>query len=142
MDVVELTSNLELERLLSQLPELGCPNLLKKSIYELDFLQLIDQNRHLYYDENFVKYSIIRYEKYWMPFLAEFSSQMEEDLKFAPPLDIHWVWHVHMLCPVQYNKDCTATIGNLIPWNYISMYILKFLTPFVVPTLFKNSIFF
>ena len=76
---------------------LGCTNLMKKALYELDFLQLIDQNRHLYYNEDFIKYSIIRYEKYWMPFLTENSSQIEDDLKFSPPLDIHWVWHVHML---------------------------------------------
>ena len=70
---------------------------MKKALYELDFLQLIDQNRHLYYNEDFIKYSLIRYEKYWMPFLTENSSQIEDDLKFSPPLDIHWVWHVHML---------------------------------------------
>ena len=70
---------------------------MKKALYELDFLQLIDQNRHLYYNEDFIKYSLIRYEKYWMPFLTENSSQIEDDLQFLPPLDIHWVWHVHML---------------------------------------------
>ena len=114
MDVVELASHPEVERLRTtkQLPELTCSNLMKKAFYELDFLRLIDQNRHLYYNENFIKYALIRYEKYWMPFLAEKSSQMETDLKFAPPLDIHWVWHVHMLAPVQYSKDCTACVGK------------------------------
>ena len=53
-------------------------------------------------------------EKYWMPFLAKHSSTMAGDLKFAPPLDIHWVWHVHMLAPVQYNKDCTATVDRML----------------------------
>ena len=114
MDVVELASHPEVERLRTtkQLPELSCSDLMKKAFYELDFLRLIDQNRHLYYNENFIKYALIRYEKYWMPFLAEKSSQMETDLKFAPPLDIHWVWHVHMLAPVQYSKDCTACVGK------------------------------
>ena len=53
-------------------------------------------------------------EKYWMPFLAKHSSTMAGDLKFSPPLDIHWVWHVHMLAPVQYNKDCTATVDRML----------------------------
>ena len=29
-------------------------------------------------------------------------------------MDIHWVWHVHMLAPVQYNKDCTATVDRIL----------------------------
>ena len=49
-----------------------------------------------------------------MPFLAKNSTSMAKDLEFAPPLDIHWVWHVHMLCPVQYNKDCTATVERML----------------------------
>ena len=44
---------------------------------------------------------ILRYEKHWMPFLAEVSSSIETDLNFCPPIDIHWVWHVHMLAPVR-----------------------------------------
>ena len=44
---------------------------------------------------------ICRYEKHWMPFLAEVSSSIETDLNFCPPIDIHWVWHVHMLAPVR-----------------------------------------
>ena len=130
MDVVELASHPEVERLRTtkQLPELTCSDLMKKAFYELDFLRLIDQNRHLYYNENFIKYALIRYEKYWMPFLAEKSSQMETDLKFAPPLDIHWVWHVHMLAPVQYSKDCTACVGKSnYQWHriFISLKILR-----------------
>ena len=49
-----------------------------------------------------------------MPLLAKKCSNWHEDLKLAPPLDIHWVWHVHMLCPVQYNKDCTATVDRIL----------------------------
>ena len=44
---------------------------------------------------------LCRYEKHWMPFLAEVSSSIETDLNFCPPIDIHWVWHVHMLAPVR-----------------------------------------
>ena len=128
MDVVDLASHPEVERLRTtkQLPELTCSDLMKKAFYELDFLRLIDQNRHLYYNENFIKYALIRYEKYWMPFLAEKSSQMETDLKFAPPLDIHWVWHVHMLAPVQYSKDCTACVGKSnYQFSYYSRFYVK-----------------
>ena len=56
-----------------------------------------DDNRDLYYRDDFVAYSILRYEKYWLPFMGKMSKGMEEDLDYCPPLDIHWVWHVHML---------------------------------------------
>ena len=79
---------------------------------ELDFLARIDRDGHLYYDEDYLDIAIRRYEKYWLPLLASLSGSTQEDLKFAPPLDVHWVWHVHMLAPVQYRADCAAVLGN------------------------------
>jgi hypothetical protein len=35
-------------------------------------------------------------------------------LDFAPPVDVHWVWHVHMLAPVQYRADCQAVAGRIL----------------------------
>ena len=84
------------------------------ALLELDFLSFIDQNRHLHYNGDFVSYSIQRYEKYWLPFLAQVSTKPEDDLKFAPPMDIYWVWHVHMLSPTKYIKDCKRITGRVI----------------------------
>ena len=33
--------------------------------------------------------------------------------KMSPPLDIYWIWHVHMLNPTQY-------AGNKIYWIYLN----------------------
>ena len=49
-----------------------------------------------------------------MPFLADVSKSIETDVDFAPPLDIHWVWHVHMLAPVSYKMDCINVAGRLL----------------------------
>ena len=84
------------------------------ALLELDFLSFIDQNRHLHYNGDFVSYSIQRYEKYWLPLLAQVSTKPEDDLKFAPPMDIYWVWHVHMLSPTKYIKDCKSITGRVI----------------------------
>ena len=59
-------------------------------------------------------FAIVRYEKYWMPLLAKVSDKMVDDLGYVSPMDVHWVWHVHMLAPVQYNKDCTATVNRML----------------------------
>ena len=56
----------------------------------------------IYYESN----CLFRYETFWLPFLASESSSVVEDMDFCPPLDIHWVWHVHMLSPREYAKDC------------------------------------
>lgn len=31
-----------------------------------------------------------------------------------PPLDVHWVWHTHMLSPRRYQTDCMALGGKVI----------------------------
>ena len=50
-----------------------------------------------------------RYEKYWIPFILSNSEDYETDLEFLPPIDIHWVWHVHMLAPLHYAHDLTES---------------------------------
>ena len=41
----------------------------------------IDDHRILYYDEKFIAYSLVRYEKYWMPLLAKVSKYPKGNLK-------------------------------------------------------------
>ena len=58
---------------------------------------------------------LLRYEKYWIPFILSNSEDFETDLAFLPPLDIHWVWHVHMLAPLHYAQDLTESpLGRII----------------------------
>ena len=45
-----------------------------------------------------------------MPLVAQ-SSVTEE---IAAPLDIAWVWHVHMLSPISYEKDCNEVVSTLV----------------------------
>jgi hypothetical protein len=103
--------------------------------HELDFLKHIDSSRDKYYDADYVDVSIRRYEKYWLPLLAELTTSTEDKtettsnrkseggkLKYVPPIDIHWVWHVHMLAPVSYIKDCKAiTNGKIIDHQLCSL---------------------
>ena len=34
--------------------------------------------------------------------------------EIAAPLDIAWVWHVHMLSPVNYERDCNEIASTLL----------------------------
>ena len=52
----------------------------------------------------FLRYEF-RYEKYWIPFIAANSPELRFDTNFSPPVDVLWVWHVHMLAPQHYATD-------------------------------------
>ena len=50
-----------------------------------------------------------RYEVFWLPLIAEFP-----DATVAAPLDIAWVWHVHMLSPLAYERDSNEIVSTLV----------------------------
>ena len=63
MDVVALKEVSKVQEI--ELPTLnGATDLLTDALHELDFLKYIDDHRILYYDEKFIAYSLVRYEKY------------------------------------------------------------------------------
>jgi hypothetical protein len=77
-------------------------NLLHKVSTELDFLKKVDE-KQIYYEPDVIECAVYRYEKLWLPMLL---ARGEEGWKLKPPLDVHWVWHVHMLSPKEYASDC------------------------------------
>jgi len=32
----------------------------------------------------------------------------------CPPIDVHWVWHCHMLAPYNYERDCLRVVGKVV----------------------------
>ena len=58
--------------------------------------------------DDVIKNAVRRYECLWLPLLAS-----HPDLDLEPPLDVHLVWHVHMLSPVKYRSDCERLIGQV-----------------------------
>lgn len=78
--------------------------------YELVFLQEVDHLKELKSEQS-IRRAIWRYEQFWLPLVANHDHPSPV---LVPPLDVHWVWHCHLLCPRQYEKDCTALVGRLI----------------------------
>ncbi len=39
---------------------------------------------------------------------------MLHDTNIVPPLDMHWIWHSHMLNPTKYREDCQAMVGCIV----------------------------
>ena len=75
--------------------------------YEYDFLQSIANNPSLFTIQ-VIKHAIFRYEAYWLPFAGSF----RDNAQLAAPLDIAWIWHVHMLSPYDYETDCITITGK------------------------------
>ncbi|KJH53573.1 hypothetical protein DICVIV_00318 [Dictyocaulus viviparus] len=55
---------------------------------------MIDRKAPLLYEPDVVNQAIRRYETCWLPMQAA-----HPDMNVIPPLDVHWIWHTHMLSP-------------------------------------------
>ena len=87
-------------------------NFTSAAVYELDFLQQCDSLRILD-DPGVVKVSAWRYEHLWLPLMSQMSQNQTQDLELLPPMDVYWMWHVHMLSPSHYGKDCKSNFGRV-----------------------------
>ena len=81
-------------------------DLKKGMLKQLRFLNEVDDNPWLN-TAPYIRNAIYRYENYWLPLAVKHGG-------LQPPLDIHWVWHVHMLAPYYYEKDCLALVGAVV----------------------------
>lgn len=127
MDVVELDKELQthITQLIDGIRLAPFINFKSACNYELEFLKDVELGRDIYYDAEYLEISVRRYERYWLPLLASLTTENDtpsvgstntSDINkplngftkmiYAPPTDIHWVWHVHMLAPVSYIADC------------------------------------
>ena len=82
---------------------------------ELNFLKLVDE-KGILYERDLIRYALYRYETLWLPFLKRTSAKGDESVVVQPsarkpPLDVRWVWHVHLLNPRMYESDCKRVLG-------------------------------
>ena len=90
----------------------GGLDLIQAAKNELDFLALVDEHPNLF-SGPVVKNAIRRYELLWLPLISH-HQRMCERTDLAAPLDIAWVWHVHMLAPCHYEQDCNNIVSGLV----------------------------
>lgn len=51
---------------------------------------------------------IERYKKFWRMVKAN------PDTRLMPPRDVDEIWHIHLLYPVEYVRDCKKYFGNIL----------------------------
>ena len=84
-------------------------NLVEEAQKQLAFLMDIESVSDSLHQPHVIRNAIRRYETIWLPLVAEHRFECLE-----PPLDVHWVWHVHMLCPLKYATDTQAAAGRIL----------------------------
>lgn len=94
------------------------------ALHELDFLKLVYHDKYLR-NPLVLANAIYRYEHLWLPFLKQHSQDHLSDLEYAPPIDIHWVWHAHMLSPLAYNKNCIEHFDRVFGHQLCSSEMLR-----------------
>ena len=88
-------------------------DLVDAALRELDFLKDVESHPELF-TPTMIQGAIYRYEHFWLPLVVEEGGAGGRDIMLAPPLDVHWVWHCHMLGPYFYEKDCLRVVDNVI----------------------------
>ncbi|XP_078364164.1 uncharacterized protein LOC144648506 [Oculina patagonica] len=94
------------------------PHLVQAASNVLDFLEVVDEFPGLYAGP-ILRNAIRRYEVFWLPLAAK---QGRESRLLAAPLDIAWVWHVHMLAPDSYEQDCLNIVSQVIDHTPMNRY--------------------
>ena len=83
-------------------------DLTEATIAHLDFLNEVDALSYLYRGPLLAN-AIRRYEHFWLPLAAN-----ENTTQIAAPLDVEWVWYLHMLSPRVYDSDCRSLVSKII----------------------------
>ena len=84
-------------------------NLVSEAEKMVNFLKQVEKVSDSLHQDHVIHNAVRRYETIWLPLLARNSERFIE-----PPLDVHWVWHVHMLCPKKYAADCKELL-SMVP---------------------------
>ncbi|KAK3600650.1 hypothetical protein CHS0354_031563 [Potamilus streckersoni] len=87
--------------------------LVDATLRHLVFLKEINKNT-IVNRVDVLERAIYRYEHFWLPLAAENPNET-----LVAPLDIHWVWHCHMLCPKTYVKDCMNIVGVVVDHAFV-----------------------
>lgn len=97
------------QKCLQQWRDIDRKSYVSLSKIHLKFLDLVTKHPCLIEGEH-LRNAIRRYECYWLPLCKKHGTMSCEE--WAAPLDVAWVWYLHMITPSNYVTDCIRVIGN------------------------------
>ncbi|GAA0176038.1 hypothetical protein LIER_29102 [Lithospermum erythrorhizon] len=78
----------------------------------IGFFRLVHESHWLHHKSTILQ-AIRRYDKLWMPLMADLSVGSTPPM-ILPPLDIEWVWFCHTLNPASYKQYCESRFPKII----------------------------
>ena len=80
----------------------------------IKFLKAVNSSEHLK-QPHILLNALRRYEVFWLPLLVKHESETTNNTApvLQPPLDVEWMWHVHLLAPYEYENNCNALISTI-----------------------------
>lgn len=97
------------EKYLQQWREVDRKSYISSTTHHLSFLASVVKYPSLMHGKHLTN-AVRRYEMYWLPLCKKHGTMLCEE--WAAPLDVAWVWYLHMLMPEYYVNDCICLIGN------------------------------
>ncbi|XP_031571894.1 uncharacterized protein LOC116306009 [Actinia tenebrosa] len=97
------------EKYLQQWNEVDRKTYISSTKDNLSFLASVVKYPSLIHGEHLPN-AVRRYEMYWLPLCKKHGTMSCDE--WAAPLDVAWVWYLHMLMPENYVNDCICLIGN------------------------------
>lgn len=87
-------------------------DLVHSAYLHLCFLDKVD-NFEKILKGNALQHAVKRYEQLWLPLAYE-----NRSVEMVPPIDIYWLWYMHMLQPLAYRKDCRKMLQTTLDHRF------------------------
>lgn len=62
-----------------------------------------------------LRHACQRYEQLWLPF-----AYRNRNVEMVAPIDIYWLWYIHMLQPLAYRRDCRKMLKTTLDHSFKS----------------------
>ncbi|KAL4227035.1 hypothetical protein ACF0H5_015011 [Mactra antiquata] len=87
-------------------------DLVQSAYNHLCFLDTVDNFEKILTAE-VLRHSLKRYEQLWLPLAYE-----NRSIAIEAPVDIHWLWYIHMLQPLAYRRDCRKAVQTVLDHRF------------------------
>ncbi|XP_045165266.2 uncharacterized protein LOC123529117 isoform X2 [Mercenaria mercenaria] len=62
-----------------------------------------------------LQHALKRYEQLWLPLAYE-----NRSVEMVAPVDVHWLWYIHMLQPLAYRRDCRKMLKTTLDHRFMA----------------------
>lgn len=87
-------------------------DLVNSAYLHLCFLDKADNFEQILKGEA-LQHGLKRYEQLWLPLAYE-----NRGVDMVAPIDVYWLWYIHMLQPLAYRRDCRKMLKSMLDHHF------------------------